>query len=136
MRLLLWLARLFTAYTQHSALAVAAGMDPFAFASGGGRGATLKSPVVLQTLESENPLPEERKRIIEKWYEALQLLGYESIFDDALPPEHEFMYELTPLETTPVLTVSAEAGITQKDVDQAARARTTLQAENARRAGA
>ena len=129
-RLLLWLARLFTAYTQHSALAVAAGMDPFAFASGGGRGATLKSPVVLQTLESENPLPEERKRIIEKWYEALQLLG---MFDDALPPEHEFMYELTPLETTPVLTVSAEAGITQKDVDQAARARTTLQAENTRK---
>ena len=47
--------------------------------------------MVLLTLESENPLPEERKRIVEKWYEALQLLGYESIFDDALPPENEFM---------------------------------------------
>ena len=51
-------------------------MDPFVFASSGGRGATLKSPVVLQTLESENPLPEERKRIIEKWYEALHTVYY------------------------------------------------------------
>ena len=29
-------------------------------------------------------MPEERKRIIEKWYEALQLHGYECIFDDAV----------------------------------------------------
>ena len=73
------------------------------------------------------------RKIIEKWYEALQLLGYDCIFDDALPPENEFTYELTPLETAPLLTVSAEAGITQKDVDLAARARTSLQAENARK---
>ena len=73
-------------------------MDPLAFASSG-RGAYLKAPVVLQTMESENPLPEERKRMIEKWYEALQQPGYECVFDDALPPESEYQYELTPLDT-------------------------------------
>ena len=70
-------------------------MESLAFASSG-RGA-LKAPLVLQTMESENPLPEERKRMIEKWYEALQQPGYECIFDDALPPESEYQYELTPL---------------------------------------
>ena len=95
-------------------------MDSFAFVSGGSRGANLKAPVVLQTLESENPMPEERKRIIEKWYEALQLHGYECIFDDALPPESEHIYETTPLDTAPLLTVSTESGVTQRDVDAAA----------------
>ena len=42
-------------------------------------------------------------------------------------------YELTPLETAPLLTVSTEAGITQRDVDAAARARAVLQAENLRK---
>ena len=96
-------------------------MQPFVFRADDA--ARLRATLVLETMKTENPLPEDRKRMIEKWYDVLSQPGYECIFDDELPPESEHRCKLTPLETVPLLTVNAEAGITQKDVDKAARLR-------------
>ena len=103
-------------------------MQPFVFRADDA--ARLRAPLVLETMKTENPLPEDRKRMIEKWYDVLSQPGYDCIFDDELPPESEHRCKLTPLETVPLLTVNAEAGITQKDVDKAARLRAATQAEN------
>ena len=91
--------------------------EPFVFRAADAE--RLRASLHFQTMESENPLPEDRRRMIEKWFETLQGPNYDCIFDDELPPESEYRCKLTPLDTVPLLTVSTEAGITQKDVDKA-----------------
>ena len=78
--------------------------EPFVFRASDAE--RLRAPLHFQTMESENPLPEDRRKMIEKWYETLQGPNYDCIFDDELPPESEYRCKLTPLETVPLLTVS------------------------------
>ena len=109
-------------FTAHFALAAAGCMQPFVFRADDA--ARLRAPLVLETMKTENPLPEDRKRMVEKWYDVISKPGYECIITDELPTESEHRCKLTPLETVPLLTVSAENGITQNDVNKAARMRT------------
>ena len=72
-------------------------------------------------MESENPLPEERKKWCEEAWKLIQLAEIDGIFSDELSPDEVYRTTSTPLDTVPIPTVDTDSGITQRDVDAALR---------------
>ena len=105
-------------------------MDPHLHVGADAGGSSKRSLLRLPAVETEFPLPEVRKKYCDEVWKAVTIAGIDCIFDDELPPDEHYKTTPTPLETVPIPTVDASAGVTQKDVQVAMRMRAQLTAAN------
>ena len=100
------------------------------------------TPLYLEPVPDRHLLPEQRKKVVSAWHDAIQQAGLEEILKGNLPPSEQYGTEPTPLDTAPTIeplspNTAASRNVpqpSQKEINDAAAKRTLLVAENTRRA--
>ena len=67
------------------------------------------TPLVFVPLQSEDMLPEERKKIVRKMHTEIHAAGLEPVLIGKLPIDEEIKYADVPLETVPLIEAMTEA---------------------------